>query len=254
MSTSLFSREQTFLRLTCTIGFWASAGQQQRAPRLTAPQASTGMVSLSGCHPNITMVGSAWVLGAWPGWSNSPAGFTALLSTGPSPPSSMYLLGKQVSGGPAGRSPVPSPNIQSAKNSQFWKHSPQEAAEEEMRCEPRGFFSLPRRDCDTAFRLRFQCCSSVTKLGPTLWDPMNCSMPGFPVLHHLPEFAQMHAHWVGDGVEASHPLPPVFPFAFNLSQHQGLFQWVCSLYQVAKVLELQLQHQPFQWLFRTDFL
>ena len=68
------------------------------------------------------------------------------------------------------------------------------------------------------------CCCSVTKLYPTLWDPMDCSMPGFPVRHHLPEFAQVHAHWIG--VQSSHALPPSFPFAFNLSQHQGLFQWV----------------------------
>ena len=78
---------------------------------------------------------------------------------------------------------------------------------------------------------------------------MNCSMPGFLVLHYLLEFAQTHVHWVGEATQASHPLLPSSPFAFNLSQHQGLFQWVSSLYQVAKVLELQLQQHPFQqWL------
>ena len=82
---------------------------------------------------------------------------------------------------------------------------------------------------------------------------MDCSMPGFPVLHYLPEFAQTHVPWVGDDIQPSHPLPPPSPFAFNLSQDQGLFQWVRSLSQVAKVLELQLQHQSFLWIFRVDF-
>ena len=76
------------------------------------------------------------------------------------------------------------------------------------------------------------------------------------VLDYLPEFAQIHVHWVGDGILSSHPLPSPFPPDFNLSQHQGLFQWVGSSHQVAKVLELQLQlhHQSFQWTFRVDFL
>ena len=82
---------------------------------------------------------------------------------------------------------------------------------------------------------------------------MDCNTPGFPVLHYLPEFAQTHVHWVSDAIRPSHPLSPSSP-AFNLSQHQGLFQWVGSLHQVAKVLELQLQHLSFQWIFSTDFL
>ena len=68
------------------------------------------------------------------------------------------------------------------------------------------------------------CCCSVTKLCLTLCDPMDCSMPGFPVLRHLPEFAQVHVHYVSDGIQPSHPLSPLSPFAFNLSQHEGLFQ------------------------------
>ena len=96
--------------------------------------------------------------------------------------------------------------------------------------------------------------SSVTQLCPTLYDPMDCSKPGLPVHHQLLEFTQTHVHWVGDAIQPSHSLSsPSLP-AFNLSQHQGLFQWVCSLYQVAKLLEFQLQHQFFQWIFRTDFL
>ena len=85
-----------------------------------------------------------------------------------------------------------------------------------------------------------------------LFDPMDCSMPGFPVLHHLLELAQTHVHWVGDTTQPFHPLSsPSLP-AFDLAQHQGLFQWLGSSHQVAKVL--QLQHQSFQWIFRIDFL
>jgi len=76
-------------------------------------------------------------------------------------------------------------------------------------------------------------------------DSMDCSTPGFPVHRQLPELAQTHVHRVGDAIQPSHPLYPSPP-AFNLSQHQGLFQGVSSLHQVAKVLELQLQHQSFQ--------
>ena len=72
--------------------------------------------------------------------------------------------------------------------------------------------------------------------------------------HQLSEFTQTHVHWVGDDTEPSHPLSSSSPPAFNLSQHQGLFQWVSSSHQVAKVLEFQLQHQSFQWIFRTDCL
>jgi len=87
-----------------------------------------------------------------------------------------------------------------------------------------------------------------------LCDPMDCSTPSFPVYHQLPELTQTHVHWVSDTIQASHPLLSTSPPAFNLSQHQGLFQWVSSSHQVAKVLEFQLQHQSFQWIFRTDFL
>ena len=98
------------------------------------------------------------------------------------------------------------------------------------------------------------CCCSVAKSCLTLCDLMNCSMPGFPVPHHLLEFAQTHSHWVGDAIQPSHPLSSPSPPALNLSQDQGLFQCVGSLHQVTKVLELQLQHQYFQWIFRVDFL
>ena len=83
---------------------------------------------------------------------------------------------------------------------------------------------------------------------------MDCSTPGFPGHHQLPGLAHTHGHRVGDAIQPSHPLAsPSLP-TFTLSQHQGLFQWVSSSHQVAKVLEFQLQHQPFQWIFRNDFL
>ena len=85
-------------------------------------------------------------------------------------------------------------------------------------------------------------------------DPIDCSIPGLPVNQQLPELTQSHVHWVGDAIQPSHPLSSPSPPAFNLSQHQGLFQWVSSLHQVAKVLEFQLQHQSFQWKPRTDLL
>ena len=87
-----------------------------------------------------------------------------------------------------------------------------------------------------------------------LCNHMDCSTPRFPVHHKLPELTQTHVHWVGDANQPSHPLSSPSPPAFNPSQHQGLFQWVSSSHQVAKVLELQLQHQSFQSTFRTDFL
>ena len=96
--------------------------------------------------------------------------------------------------------------------------------------------------------------SSVAQSCPTLCNPKYCSIPDFPVHHQLLELAQTHVHWVTNAIQPSHPLSSPSPPTFNLSQHQGLFQWVSSSHQVAKVLELQRQHQSFQWIFRTDFL
>ena len=88
------------------------------------------------------------------------------------------------------------------------------------------------------------CCCSVAKSWLTLCNPMNYSMPSFPVLHYLLEFAQSHVPWVSDAIQPSHPL--LSPsLALNLSHHQDLFQRVTSLHQVTKVLELQLQYQSF---------
>ena len=94
---------------------------------------------------------------------------------------------------------------------------------------------------------------------PILSHPMDCSTPFFPVLHHLPKIAQTHVHWAADAIQPSHPLlPPSLP-ALSLSQHQGLFQRDSSLYQVVKILELQLQHQSSNQYsglisFRIDWL
>ena len=85
-----------------------------------------------------------------------------------------------------------------------------------------------------------------------LFDPTNCSMPGFPVLHYLLQSDQTLVRWVSDAMPPPPPLSPSSPLALNLSQYQGLFQWVSPLCQVAKVLELQLQHSFFQWMFRVD--
>ena len=110
-----------------------------------------------------------------------------------------------------------------------------------------SFFYSP---CD--YSVQF---SSVTQsyLYLTLCDPMDCSTPGLPVHHQLPEFTQTHVHLVSDTIQSSHPPSSPSP-AFNLFQHQGLFKWVSSSHQVAKIFEFQLQHQFFQWIFRTDFL
>ena len=88
--------------------------------------------------------------------------------------------------------------------------------------------------------------SSVTQSCMTLCDPMDCSTPGLPVHHQLPEFTQTHVHWVGDAIQPSHPLSSPSPPAFNLSQHQGLFQWVSSSHQVAKVLKLETKLRSSQ--------
>ena len=89
--------------------------------------------------------------------------------------------------------------------------------------------------------------SSITVVSDSLW-PTDCSKPGFPVPHKLPELAQTHVNQVSDAIQPSHSLlSPSHP-TFNLSQHQSLSQWINSSHPVAKVLELQIQHQPFQWI------
>ena len=89
--------------------------------------------------------------------------------------------------------------------------------------------------------------SSVPQACPTLCDLMNHSTPGLPVHHQLPEFTQTHVHWVSDVIQPSHPLSSPTPLAPNSSQHRGLFRWVSSSNQVAKVLEFQQGWSPLEW-------
>ena len=112
-----------------------------------------------------------------------------------------------------------------------------------------GKTSQKNTNCVSQLISAFQLLSHVW-----LCDPMDCCMPGSPVHHQLPELTQTPVHWVSDAIQPSHPLSSPSPPVFNLSQHQGLFKWVSSSHQVARVLEFQLQHQSFQWIFRTDFL
>ena len=93
---------------------------------------------------------------------------------------------------------------------------------------------------------------SVAQLCLILCNCNGLQPPAFPVIQYLLEFAQIYVHWVSDTAQPSHPPLPPSTLALNLAQYQGLFQWVSSLNQVAKLLELQ--HQSFQWAFWTDFL
>ena len=108
--------------------------------------------------------------------------------------------------------------------------------------------SLPKQTFNLSVQL-----SSVAQSCLTLRHPMNCSTPGLQVHHQLPEFTQTHVHQVGNAIQPSHPLSSPYPPALSLSQYQGLFKWVSSSHQVAKVLEFQLQHQSFQWTPRLIF-
>ena len=96
--------------------------------------------------------------------------------------------------------------------------------------------------CFTGYCMYYfnQSVSSVPQVCPTLCNPLDWSMPGFPVHHQLPEFTQTQVHWVGDAIHPSHPLSSPSAPAFNLSQHKSLFQWFNSSHEVARVLEFQL--------------
>ena len=96
--------------------------------------------------------------------------------------------------------------------------------------------------------------SLVAQSYPTLCDTMDCSTPSLLVHHQFPEPFQTHVYHICDAIQPSHPWSSHSPPIFNLSQNQGLFKWVSSSHQVAKILEFQLQHQSFQWTLRTDFL
>ena len=95
------------------------------------------------------------------------------------------------------------------------------------------------------------CCCSVTKSCQTLCKPKDFSTTAFPIFHYLLEFTQTHVHWVSDAIQPSHPLLPSSPPALSLFQSQGLFHRAGSSRQEAKILELQLQQESFEWIFRV---
>ena len=108
-----------------------------------------------------------------------------------------------------------------------------------------------------------QGCWSATQPCLTLCDPLDCSKTGFPVFHHLLEFAQTHIHWIGDVIQPSSPLSPPFPPVLNLSQHQGLFQWIGSSHQGADTkskksrvpqLANRVNKYPWETTLRSDVL
>ena len=98
------------------------------------------------------------------------------------------------------------------------------------------------------------CCCSVAQLCSVLCDPVDCNTSGFPVHHQLPEFSQTYVHWVGNAIQPSYPLLALLYLPSVFSSIRVFSQWVGSLNQMAKVLELQLQHQSFQWIFSVDFI
>ena len=111
---------------------------------------------------------------------------------------------------------------------------------------PSPYFIVTLQLC---ISVQFSCSVMSNSLRPHEWQHASPPCPS-----PIPEFTQTHVHWVSDAIQPSHPLSSLCPLALNLSQHQGLFRWVSSLCQVAKVLQLQLQHQSFQWTPRTYLL
>ena len=109
------------------------------------------------------------------------------------------------------------------------------------------FISVDNFVCVCVYFSRVCCCSVNS-------NSINCNMPGFPVLHYLPEFTQTHVNWIDHAIQPVHPLSPPSPSACNLSLYQSLFQWVSFSHQVTKVFELQFQYESFWWIFRVDFL
>ena len=206
-----------------------SHGLQHTRPlcQSAAPRACSKSSTLSQwCHPNI---------------SSSVIPFFSCLQSFPAsgffPMSQFFASGSRSIGASASVLPM---------NIQGWFH-----------LGLTGFISCCSRDSkESSATSQFSSVqfSSVAQSCLTLCDLMNHCMPGLPVQHELPESTQTHVHWVGDAIQPSHPLSSPFPPALNLSLHEGLFEWVSSPHQVAKVLEFQLQHQSFQWTPRTDLL
>ena len=136
-------------------------------------------------------------------------------------------------------------------------HGLQHARLPAMNCSMPGFPTTTPPPPHTSWTVACQVQFISVQLLSRMWlfaAPWNRSMPGLPVHHQLPEFTQTHVHRVSDTIQLSHPLSSPSPPAPKPSQHQGLFQWVNSSHEVAKVLEFQPQHQSFQWTSRIDLL
>ena len=149
--------------------------------------------------------------------------------------------------------------ISSFLNTIYWRYYTFPIQYSCLPCQTLRIFSIGLCFCasSTPFLLLYICSvqfSSVAQSCPTHCNPMNCSMSGLPVHHQLPEFTQTHVHQVSDAIQPSYPLSSPSPPSPNPSQHQGLFQWVNSSHEVAKVLEFQLQHHSFQRTPRTNLL
>ena len=101
--------------------------------------------------------------------------------------------------------------------------------------------------------ISFSCCS-VTMSCPALCELMDCSMPGFPILHYLLEFAQTHVHWVSDAIQPSHPLLPLFLLLSIFPSIRVFSNELTSRIKAPKCWSFSFSHQSFQWIFRVDFL
>ena len=137
------------------------------------------------------------------------------------------------------RLPCPSPTPRAYSNScplSWWCHPTILSSAVPFSC----FQSFPTSGSFPMSQFFAFSSSLVTQSCPTLCNPMNCSTPGLPVHHQLPESIQTHVHWVSDAVQPSHPLSSPFLSVPYLSPHQSRFQWVNSSHEVAKVLEFQL--------------
>ena len=116
------------------------------------------------------------------------------------------------------------------------------------------FFVYQFLSCSKMFIYQFSSGQFSCSVMSDSLQLMACSTPGFQVHHQLPELSQTHVHWINDAIQLSHSLSSPSPPTFNLSQHRGLFQGLVISHQVAEIFVFQLQHQSFQWIFKTDFL
>ena len=125
----------------------------------------------------------------------------------------------------------------------LWQEMRKRLKKEQQRCQFWFWYDCATNAKPKAIYLSVQF-SSVAQSCPTLWDPMDCSTPGFPGHHQLPKLAQTHVHRVSDAIQSSHPLSSPSPPAFNLSQHQGLFQWISSSHRRPKYQSFSFSISP----------